>query len=198
MKNNCFCFHPDNGILAKKSTKKTCTKQNAIELLEQSGDDTNSISSTPTSKDLNVAPSNNIQCATDKTDNKTSEYNDNYISFDVSSVDEINGFAIEDEEWQNGQEVHEIAATDIFSTNDGTLTYNVSDVVVVLKNDDEPVEPEYIIASYDNSKLDVIGLSTNGENEVETVDDFPVTEEVVIVNHFDIRNVNVLKKNETE
>lgn len=124
-----------------------------------------------------------------KNDTETIEYDGSFISFDVGSVDGINGFAIDDG-WQTEQQVQEIATSDLFGTNGDTITYNVSDVVVVIKNDEEPVEPEYIIASFDNSKLNLLEMSASDD---AAIGDIHNSNEMVIVDNYDIKNENVSK-----
>lgn len=83
-------------------------------------------------------------------------------------------------------QVQEISTDEIFETN-GTVTYNVSDVLVVIKNDEHPNgEQEYIITSYDESKLD--GVDIGVAIPADDIDDLQTAAEVVIVNNFSVAN----------
>lgn len=81
-------------------------------------------------------------------------------------------------------QIQEITETEIFDTSSRTITYNVSDVVVVIKNEQQPTQPEYILSSYDESKLQGVDVGV----AISTDGDFQTEGEVVIVDGFAMGN----------
>lgn len=67
----------------------------------------------------------------------------------------------------------------MFDPSSGTITYNVSDVVVVIKNEQQPTQPEFILSSYDESKMQGVDVGVAISDS-----EFQTDGEVVIVDGF--------------